>query len=285
MEVLNDWSSRERERLHKELDKLLDQKQKIQSWIENHRGGFSAAWDNDSIRYECERLSFDAIHLAADVSGNDARNITLQHTEPTGRDALRRFLRLVAAYAPLGSNPSFLWQDVTSVIEALEYLDCGTVSEIFQPKKVGTGGIINREARKRLEQAALWTFYLDALHGKGTTTANITEIAKAFGLTVRRVQQGRKEARANDWLTLEIYNVEKAGQNSGFPHSLGEPPELPFRPPMTEEELQVWCNRWPDGIVDWEAWEAQRKSESRQQTLVDVKSCLKIMAQNRHVKP
>lgn len=285
MEVSNDWGSRERERMHKELDKLLDQKQQIQSWIKDYPGGFSAAWDNDSIRYECERLSFDAIHLATDVSGNDARSIALQHTEPTGRDALRRFLRLVAAYAPIGSNPSFLWQDVTSVIEALEDLGCGTVSEIFQPKKVGTGGIINREARKRLEQAALWTFYLDALHSKGTTTGNISEVAKAFGLTVRRVQQGRKEARANDWLTCEIYNVEKAGRNSEFPHSLGERPELPPRPPMTDEELQAWCDSRPDGIVDWEAWEAERKSESRRQTLVDVKNCLKIMAENHRVKP
>ena len=191
---------------------------------------------------------------------------------------------MVAAYASIGSNPSFSWQDVIAAIDALEDLDYGIVPQTFQPQKVGTGGIINREARKRLEQAALWTFYLDELYGQGTTTGNIAEVAEVFGLTVRRVQQGRKEARANDWLTLEIYDVEKAGQNSEFPHSLGEPPELPPRPPMTEEELQVWCNRWPDGIVDWEAWEAQRKSESRRQTLGDVKSCLKIMAENRHVK-
>jgi hypothetical protein len=281
----DDWNVRERERLHKELDKLLDQKQQIQSWIKDYPGGFSAAWDNDSIRYKCERLSFDAIHLAAAVSGNDERNITLQHTEPNSRDALRRFLKLVAGYAAIGNNPAFSWQDIMSAINALDDLDDGIVSEIFKPRNVGTGGVINREARKRLEQAALWTIYLDELHGKGMTTCNIEDIAKAFGLSVRRIQQGRRAIKANEKLTFDIYSVERAGRNSEFPNSLGERPESPPRTPMTDEELEAWLDSQSDSFVDWETSEAKRKSESRQQTIDDVKTYLKNMAENLQMKP
>lgn len=178
----------DRERLHLELDRLIDQRDRVAEAIA--KDGLAESARSDQVRAIAEKLAFGALALAADTVDGPARAIAFQHESPQSRAALVKFLSYVSEFAAphfyashdMGLD-TFTWSELMDAILALHGLDYGEATGIFQ--RNGRKRDFQELLRKR--RACLWTSYLQAKHG--SKEAAVNDVAKAFEVSERSIYQ------------------------------------------------------------------------------------------------
>lgn len=251
-------SDANRARLHKRLDELLDLQDQISGYVAESEMCDELA---NRLQHHAEQLVIRASRFAGEVAGGDARAIAFRHPDPTSRSALSRFLNVVAefaapyAYATLNLGiDTFTWTDVMAVLDDMRSLEHGDLPTRMMPaKKAKRGGATYGELRDWW-RATLWVEYHDGLiqHRKGRSkrSSSVSEVAQAYGISVRRLYDWMKVSRAiKDEFVLSA-ELEEARR-------LGEVERKPFftLAPYGSEESETY--------LDWLTYDSAQYNSKR----------------------
>jgi hypothetical protein len=210
------------------LDELLDLQNEIAEYVDQSEMSDELA---DRLQYHAERLVIRTSHLAGEVAGGDARAIAFRHPEPTSREAFSRFLNAVSEYAApyayatlnLGIE-TFTWTDVMAWLDDLRSLEYGDIPPRMQPeekakKRGATYGEICEWWR-----ATLWVKYLEGMshrqYGERQRTGAISQVAKAYGISTRRLYDCMVEASTikDEFVRrTELEGAWNSGQSKEWP--------------------------------------------------------------------
>lgn len=239
-------SAAERERLHRRLDELLDLHNEIAECVDQSEMSDDLA---DRLQHHAERLVIRASRFAGEVAGGDARAIAFRHPEPNSRQAFSRFLNAVAEYAApyayatlnLGIE-TFTWTDAMTVLDDMQSLDHGDLPPRMEPaEKAKKRGATFGELREWW-RATLWVQYFDGMiyrqKGRRKRSSAIAEVAKAYGISTRRLYDWMEEGRTIKDDFVRRTELEEAW-NSG---------QLEERPFFT---LTPYGSREPQTYPDW----------------------------------
>ncbi len=186
-------SQANRERLHKQLDELLD----LQDQINRHVAGSKMCNElADRLQHQAEKLVIQASNFAGEVAGGEARAIAFRHPDPTSRLALYRFLNVVAefaapyAYASLNLGiDTFTWTDVMAILDDLRSLDHGDLPARLEPAAKLRPRGAKYHLLKEQWRAVQWVNYLT---GQTKMDAAVREVSTAYGVDDRTIYYWRR---------------------------------------------------------------------------------------------
>lgn len=221
-------SARDRTRLHRWLDKLLDQQDIILGQLSDAQMSVELA---DSLQARSNDLVRQSVRLASEAAGVRSREIAFRHTDPDSRAAFSNFLGAVADFAAPDriseerrGIATFKFSDVIARIDDLQALEHGHVPPRLEPAdQSGPIRTSHFEAKERL-RAALWVHYLTGRFGKKASA--VFEVADAYDVAERSIYNWLKAALSSenrDAVSLVFEMARLSGEREERPNFTQSP--------------------------------------------------------------